>query len=362
MTNTGTTALFLRFAKTQRSQAPVPPPHLAAALGVPRERFFCRHDGHAAVLPGAKCRVEFVFTSKLPGAFLESWELHTTPPTTADGGAAATLQLRGVARRAAGKAASVMEATLAKRQVRHAVEDILLTSSSRPRSIVSMPASPRRPPPPSAEAAKYELWQSANAHRGLYYDAAMWHAFDAAASEIAPLTYEPGAWDGDVSKLERAAAALPARSAERAAAVARVGSLLEECSAPPAPPPPRPLYAAVRAELCALADAIVPAADALCAARGLAPPPPRPSPPPAPPPMAARRPCPLALGHRVGSAGSLGGGGGALVLRQDSRELWRAALGGGKGSDALMLADPDPTMRRRRPAAARRTRTAAPVR
>ena len=346
MTNTGTTALFLRFAKTQRSQAPVPPPHLAAALGVPRERFFCRHDGHAAVLPGAKCRVEFVFTSKLPGAFLESWELHTTPPTTADGGAAATLQLRGVALAAPpGKAASVMEATLAKRQVRHAVEDILLTSVVRA-AIDRVDARIAAPPAaaPSAEAAKYELWQSANAHRGLYYDAAMWHAFDAAASEIAPLTYEPGAWDGDVSKLERAAAALPARSAERAAAVARVGSLLEECSAPPAPPPPRPLYAAVRAELCALAEAIVPAADALCAARDLAP-------PPAAPVAAAgadadggATPPTLSLSDiEVGSAGSLGGGGGAtLVLRQDSRELWRAALGGGKGSDALMLADPDP--------------------
>ena len=204
----------------------MPPPHLAAALGVPRERFFCRHDGHAAVLPGAKCRVEFVFTSKLPGAFLESWELHTTPPTTADGGAAATLQLRGVALAAPpGKAASVMEATLAKRQVRHAVEDILLTSVVKA-AIDRVDARIAAPPAaaPSAEAAKYELWQSANAHRGLYYDAAMWHAFDAAASEIAPLTYEPGAWDGDVSKLERAAAALPARSAERAAAVARVGS------------------------------------------------------------------------------------------------------------------------------------------
>ena len=88
----------------------------------------------------------------------------------------------------------------------------------------------------------------------------------------------------------------------------------------------------------------MPAADALCAARDLAP-------PPAAPVAAAgadadggATPPPLSLSDiEVGSAGSLGGGGGAtLVLRQDSRELWRAALGGGKGSDALMLADPDP--------------------
>ena len=145
-------------------------------------------------------------------------------------------------------AASVMEADTCeapgapRRRVAHA-----LTSSTRPRSACRCPhrrAARRRGRGRCGERA-LAVCRTPTAVCTMTRRCGTLSTPPPPAQRLRCTSVEPGAWDGDVSAR---APPPPCRALGRgAAAVARVVlSPRGQCSAPPAPPPPRPLYAAVR--------------------------------------------------------------------------------------------------------------------